>query len=408
MIDATIAFSETDKFWDALVIGAGPAGATIARLLSLSSRTVLLVDKADFPRDKVCGCCINDIAAGVLSKIGLEDLLSEQGAIPFSQLIVCENEIKARLQLPTGFALSRSKLDAALIRAAIASGVSFLPRVSARVQSANESARLVRIQNTNDTNEVQAKLVIVADGLDGMSLSELPEFSTVAKENSKFGAGVVLPYADTFYEEGRIYMACSDHGYVGLVRIEDNKLDIAVALNRDFSRQSGSPALASAAILESAHFPVPAGFLTEHWAGTKTLTRSRLAISGERLFLIGDACGYTEPFTGEGMSWALLASTHMAPLADTAIEQWKPELAPLWRRQYLQLIGKKQKVSAVVAACLKRGSLRRFCLKALSAVPEIARPVVDSIAARKMQADLKIPDGSKIFMHLRNENVVKN
>ncbi|MDR3615902.1 MAG: NAD(P)/FAD-dependent oxidoreductase [Candidatus Obscuribacterales bacterium] len=408
MIKASIAFSDTDKFWDAVVIGAGPAGSTIARLLSLSSRTVLLVDRADFPRDKVCGCCINDIAAGVLSKIGLEDLLSQQNAIPFSQLIVCESGIKARLQLPTGFALSRSKFDAALIRAAIASGVSFLPRVTARVQPSDESERLVKIQNTSDRNEVRAKLVIVADGLDGMSLSELPEFSTVAKENSKFGAGVVLSYADTFYEEGRIYMACSNHGYVGLVRIEDNKLDIAVALNRDFSRQSGSPALASAAILESAGLPVPAGFLTEHWTGTNTLTRCRLSLSGERLFLIGDACGYTEPFTGEGMSWALLAAAHMAPLADAAIEHWKPELAPLWRRQYLQLIGKKQNVSAVVAACLKRGGLRRLCLLALSAVPEIARPIVDSIAARKMQADLTIPDGSNIFVHSRNEHAVKN
>jgi menaquinone-9 beta-reductase len=407
VIDATIPF-ETDRFWDVVVIGAGPAGATMARLLALSSRSVLLVDKAEFPRDKVCGCCINDIAAGVLGKIGLPDLLSEQGAIPFSQLLVCEKNTRARLALPSGFSLSRSKFDAALIEAAIASGVSFLPRVTARVQLATKSARVVKIQNAVGTNDVKARLVIVADGLDGMSLSELPEFSTRAKENSKFGAGVVLSDADAFYEEGRIYMACSDHGYVGLVRIEDGKLDVAVALDRDFSRQSGSPALASAAILQSAQFPVPAGFLTEHWTGTKTLTRNRSLISGERLFLIGDACGYTEPFTGEGMSWALLSSTEMAPLADAAIKQWEPEMALLWRKQYLRLIGKKQKVSAIVAACLKLGGLRRFCLRALSAVPQIARPVVDSIAARKLQADLKTSDSSKMFLHLRNENAVKN
>jgi flavin-dependent dehydrogenase len=407
MIDATVDF-DTDKFWDAIVIGAGPSGATVARLLALSSRAVLLVDKAEFPRDKVCGCCINDIAAGILSRIGLSELLSEQGAIPFSQLIVCEKSTEAKLRLPSGFSLSRSKFDAALIKAAIASGVSFLPRVTARVQNVVQDARVVKIQNANGTNELKTRLVIVADGLDGMSLSELPEFSTTAQENSKFGAGVVLSCTDTCYAEGSIYMACSDHGYVGLVRIEDSKLDVAVALNRDFSRQSGSPALASAAILESVHFPIPAGFFSEHWMGTNTLTRNRSAISGERLFLIGDACGYTEPFTGEGISWALLASTEMAGLADAAIEQWKPELALLWRKRYLNLIGKKQKVSAVVAACLRVGNLRRLCLKALSAVPEMARPLVDSIAARKAQEGLAPLDGSKLFLHLRNENAGKN
>jgi flavin-dependent dehydrogenase len=407
MIDATIDL-DTDKFWDAIVIGAGPAGATIARLLALSSRAVLLVDKSEFPRDKVCGCCINDIAAGILNRIGLPEVLPEQGAIPFSQLIVREKGTEAKLALPAGFSLSRSKFDAALIKAAIASGVSFLPRVTARVQNAVQDARVVKIQSANGTNELKTKLVIVADGLDGMSLSELPEFCTTARENSKFGAGVVLSCADTFYAEGSIYMACSDHGYVGLVRIEDNKLDVAVALNRDFSRQSGSPALASAAILESAHFPVPAGFLTEHWTGTNTLTRSRSAVSGERLFLIGDACGYTEPFTGEGISWALLASTEMATLADVAIEQWKPELVSLWSKRYLDLIGKKQKTSAIVAACLRAGTLRRLCLTALSAVPQIARPLVDSIAARKPHADFERSNDPKMFLRLRNENAVKN
>ena len=383
---------------DVIVIGAGPAGATIARLLARSKRRVLLVDKSEFPRHKVCGCCINSIAAGVLDKIGLTDLIASQGAIPFHELAVFENKIRAKISLPTGFALSRGNLDSALIDAAIKNGVEFMPHTTARVQAVSEDARLVSLQRVACSEQVAAKLVIVADGLSGMSLNDLPEFATSISKNSRFGAGVVIPYSEQFYEKGRIYMACSNYGYVGLVRIEDNQLDVAVALEPEFSRHFGSPALASAEILTGSGLPLPEGFTTIQWTGTGALTRTRSSVAAERLFVIGDACGYTEPFTGEGISWALSAAVRVQPLADAAIESWRPEFVQTWQKQHQSLIGKRQKVSAIVASCLKKGSLRRFCLTALSVVPQIASPIVDAIASRKL------PSGQIV----RSANVVEN
>ena len=66
--------------WDALVIGAGPAGSVTARELARRGRRVLLVDRATFPRSKVCGGCLNGAAIRTLERLGLGRVL--EGALP--------------------------------------------------------------------------------------------------------------------------------------------------------------------------------------------------------------------------------------------------------------------------------------------------------------------------------------
>ena len=68
------------EHWDAFVAGAGPAGTTVARLLAARGLSVLLVDRATFPRDKVCGCCLNGVAVDALERTGLGGLLGDLGA----------------------------------------------------------------------------------------------------------------------------------------------------------------------------------------------------------------------------------------------------------------------------------------------------------------------------------------
>ena len=79
-ISVEAASSET---WDAIVIGAGPAGALAAHQLAVSDARVLLVERKSFPRYKVCGACINHRAAKTLELAGLGDFL---GALPTQPL----------------------------------------------------------------------------------------------------------------------------------------------------------------------------------------------------------------------------------------------------------------------------------------------------------------------------------
>ncbi len=75
---------------------------------------------------------------------------------------------------------------------------------------------------------------------------------------------------------------------------------------------------------------IPDGCEDAQWTGTPALTRESQQWSAHRLFLVGDAAGYVEPFTGEGMSWALAGAVEASRLADAGIKQWRDDLALKW------------------------------------------------------------------------------
>ncbi len=215
--------------WDVVVVGAGPAGAFAAYLLAQHSANILLVDKSKFPRSKVCGCCINNAALDLLNQYSLANLMTEQGAVPLGELRLFEANRSASISLPGGYCLSRDKFDAALIQSGIKRGVTFLPATAAQVLDASPLGRAIQLQNGAATQIINAKIVLVADGLGGRSLDRHAEFDFITDTNSRFGCGTIVEDAPAYYERGRIYMACANGGYVGLVRLEDDRVDVAAA-----------------------------------------------------------------------------------------------------------------------------------------------------------------------------------
>ena len=76
-----------EKLWPAVVVGAGPAGAVAARELARAKIEVLLVDKATFPRQKVCGGCLGRAAIELLRDCGLQHLPGQLGHGPRTRCV---------------------------------------------------------------------------------------------------------------------------------------------------------------------------------------------------------------------------------------------------------------------------------------------------------------------------------
>jgi flavin-dependent dehydrogenase len=121
--------------------------------------------------------------------------------------------------------------------------------------------------------------------------------------------------------------------------------------------------------------PVP-GLAGLAWRGTPALTRRATRLAGERLFVLGDAAGYVEPFTGEGMAWALAGGLAVAPLAAEAARRWRPSLARAWAATYRRIVVRRQHVCRAAAAVLRRPLLARALVRLLARAPALAIPVL--------------------------------
>ncbi|HEY2910421.1 MAG TPA: FAD-dependent oxidoreductase, partial [Gemmataceae bacterium] len=283
----------TGRTWDAIVIGAGPAGSIAARQLARRGASVLLVDKATFPRSKVCGCCLNGAALAALGAIGLDHIPKVCGGIPLRTTRLAAGKRYAELRMDAGVALSREALDSALIREAEAAGATFLPGMLAKIDAAGEGLRAVSLNGGKQL----ARIAIEATGLGGRAATVRPA--------SRLGAGTIVPreVVPDFFSPGTVYMATGQGGYVGIVRLEDGRLDFGAALDAAFVRSAGGLGPAAASIIATTDWPAVTGLAEFVWKGTPALTRQPEVVAASRLFRVGDAAGYVEPFTGEGMAW---------------------------------------------------------------------------------------------------------
>jgi flavin-dependent dehydrogenase len=117
------------------------------------------------------------------------------------------------------------------------------------------------------------------------------------------------------------------------------------------------------------------------WHGTVPLTRRPRRLAAERLFLLGDAAGYVEPFTGEGMGWALTSALALAPMALRAIEGWRPSLEASWASRHRELVGRRQLPCRVLAWLLRHPGPSRLALEVAARVPALARWTLERMNA---------------------------
>jgi 2-polyprenyl-6-methoxyphenol hydroxylase-like FAD-dependent oxidoreductase len=366
--------------WHAIVVGAGPAGAAVAIRLARSGRRVLLVDRGDMPRPKVCGACLSPRAVAELDALvpgGTGAWLASSQALPLSAVRLIAGGRAARIAMPGGIVRSREALDTALVREAVAAGAHWLPRATVTSIRAAISAAIPTDKTADETGAgvivglssagagdgggeaaVRGLVAVIAAGLadtiridaddggtdradaDGRRMgdrrargrgprrriearSRIGVGGTLARDSFAPAAGLLAPAA------GELVMAVGTEGYCGLVTLEDGGLDLAAAVDRRLVVRAGGPAGAVEAILAEAGGGAADGVVAALRAvalrATPPLTHvAPLAGGGGRIFRVGDAAGYVEPFTGEGIGWALAGARLLAaallgprPAADT-------------------------------------------------------------------------------------------
>lgn len=363
--------------WDVIVIGAGPGGSLAARQLALAGLQTLLIDAKQFPRVKVCGGYLNSRALEALRQAGLSHVTVVGYESPVSHLEVIRGRQRTRFRLPSGRVICRTTFDAALLDAATCAGAKVLTGAQAVVEPAvQDAARRITVVRDGRQESLNARVVICADGLSRTSVRHLPEFATSIATGSRVGIGAVVTGDFAACPNGQLTMVLSRCGYVGVSRVCEQQFNVAAAVDRKALMQT-APAKVVADILTHAGISFPVGLMSAHWRGTPPLTSRPNHVAAERILLIGDAGGYIEPFTGEGMAFALEAAIAVTPLVVQAIRSWTPAIAESWETLHRRMVRDRQRTCQQLAWILRRPWAAFMTFGICRVLPGIADRMVD-------------------------------
>ena len=284
--------------WDVAVVGAGPAG-TAAAMSALRTRPdarVLLLDRADFPRDKSCGDGIAPQALDELARIGAADVLADR--VPVRRLRIVSpggREVATTLARPD-FVVPREVFDARLVDAAVRRGAVLERRTVRRLE--------VRPDGVVLDGEVHARVVVGADGANGVVRRQ----AGAPRQPDGAMAVAVRGYAAAppGEPEQRIVMTAQDWpAYAWSFAIGDGTANVGFGMLLPSLRRADRGGRAELHGRLADLLPgVEAERLVSHHL---PLSTSRPPLRPGPVLLAGDALSLINPLTGEGIFYALLS-----------------------------------------------------------------------------------------------------
>jgi len=290
---------------DLVVIGAGPAGSAAAiRYLQLRpSARVVVLDKAQFPRDKPCGDGLGPDAVDELVTLGAVEVL--RGRVPITSVVLQSPSGRRVTGLPPrpGFVVPRFELDAGLVAVALSMGAEI---VHERIESLERTGAGVVV---ND--RYGAAVVVAADGANSRCRALLG----LDRAPDDHAAFAVRGYAVS--DAAALEIRWERHlfpAYSWVFPIGDGRVNIGFGCLH--SRLTGDKPKERLwnALTETVDLVPLDGTLRAH---RLPFTSSKLAIAAGPVLFVGDAAGMVNPLSGEGIYYAL-ATGRMAAAAAAA------------------------------------------------------------------------------------------
>ena len=329
---------------DVLIVGAGPAGAVAATLLARAGVRVRMVDRAAFPRDKLCGDTLNPGCLALLRRLQLGGPLEGVGLDVAGMLVTGAGGVAVEGRYPhdlRGRSILRRDLDWALLGQAIAAGAQFEPGVTVREAMALERGGMrtvggVLVGPRESAHRLRAPVTIAADGRRstlafGLGLARHPPrprrwaigaYFEAFTESRPRSTGTRSASATTLGIFGEMHIR--QGRYIGVAPVPGGITNVCMvkpSAGRDFALRDPESALR----VELETDPV----LRDRFAGVRLVrppvVLGPLAVdvtgdSVDGLLLAGDAAGFIDPMTGDGVSFAIRGGELAAAAALRALE----------------------------------------------------------------------------------------
>lgn len=344
---------------DILILGAGPAGSMAALVAARSGLSVAVIDKASFPRPKICGDCLNPRTWTIWRRWGLENSFSQLPHHRITRLRI-SRDFQTPLEFPMHQegdeqrAVSREVLDHWLKGEAEAAGAVFH---TATVPLSLES------RNTLVTNRgtFQGNVLIGADGRNSW-LARAARLNHPGRRCRRIAWQAALPGE---VADDAVHMTFFPEGYFGLARNRGDSANLCMVL------KEGSQTTAQK--VAKRFFPACGPIA---WRSTTPITRNNAQPAAGTLLLAGDAARVVEPFTGEGIFLALASGELAGTLATEAIQhQTLDSLAGKYTRHHRQLYAHLTWQNRLTRWLGSHPSLGRLAVACLHRIPGVARAI---------------------------------
>ncbi len=267
--------------FDVAIVGGGPAGSSCAAFCALAGLDTLVLERENFPREKVCGDCLNPSCWSVLERLGLQQQIRN---LPHSKLdsvaFIAIDGHEVVVDLPTGddceFSVKRSLFDDLLLK-------------RARELGAHVNGGSWKIQ-TATAETFSAQTLIGADGRNSTVARLSSLLPQPTRERVALQAHIPLPR-----DFGRrVVLQFLREGYSGQAPVNETELNLCLV--------GTPPTISKLRQWAERHFEIAAH---QPWRTITPLTRSPVSCAHENRLFIGDAARVVEPFTGEGIYYAL-------------------------------------------------------------------------------------------------------
>lgn len=372
---------------DVAVIGGGPAGACLAARLARHGIEVVLVERSPSWRWHAAGVFSSPAAMDALRRVGVSEQLLTRVARPIPALRL-ETPGGATVRLtygherggPPAVGFDRSALDPALLELARAAGTDVRTgtAVSAVQLGDGHTPAMLTLRARTGTTMLHARVVVGADGPQSIVALEAG-VARPARLASRVGLTHHLadPRVDDEPVEGR--MRILPDGYIGIAPVPGARVNIGIVLGRSWRprlAREGATRLAASiegAVLATPHDVAPwRGAATcDSIAGASPLGGRVTRRAGPGWFLVGDAAGFLDPFTGEGIHRALVstelaASAIRAAITGRSTAAAAADAAGVYDRAMRRRFATKDAVTWLVQAFLARPVLFEYVARRLA------------------------------------------
>ena len=368
---------------DLLVIGGGPAGATLASMAARHGVSVVVLERESFPRDKVCGEFLSWDAFPILERIGALDAIESCTPARITRALLVTPRRVTESPLPqTAYGISRMKLDGILLHNATAAGAFAAEEcVVESLERSNVGHVVTTRPRSGEPLRIEARLAVGAWGRWGRLDLNLGRKFTADRRQRHIG--FKRHYATGLTAPDVIELHPFPGGYLGAQPIEGSRSNLCGLVHQSeiSSLKGGWPrfteSLAASSTSLQRLFDAAEPLQDEFLSSDPVIFRAKEPVH-EGAILIGDSAGLIDPLTGNGMAMAIQSAALAAPFALAILGGGdRTTLLRAYSRAHRELFATRVRWSRLAAA-----GLRRPRLIAAGSAAGIASPLLELFTTR--------------------------